>query len=257
MMLEPENGIVGFFDIMGYQNIIDNNEIKTVADIIFEVIDKLPGEARSNALKLFERPEINDNDERIKFIKNIDKSIKTLLISDSILISLAFNKAVDQKHLLFINWMFFFLVVSLFLRKAFNKGLPLRGVIDTGEYFIHNYIFAGKPIIESYRLSGRLQFSGCALTPNAMKAINELLEDDNPIANEILNLLIFQYLAPLSDKDEKLYLINWFENLNNKDIRQVIVTAFHAHNKDVPRKVLPVIENTEMIVRHSIEKYYR
>jgi len=81
--------------------------------------------------------------------------------------------------------------------------------------------------------------------------------------------LIFQYLAPLSDnKDERLYLVDWFfdedadedkgedkyKDKRNQDIRQFIVTAFHAHNKDILRKVLPVIENTEIIIRYKMSQ---
>ena len=54
-MLKSEDGIVGFFDVMGYQDIIDNNNIEIVAKIISETIDKLPDESRLIFLKRFEK----------------------------------------------------------------------------------------------------------------------------------------------------------------------------------------------------------
>jgi hypothetical protein len=67
------------------------------------------------------------------------------------------------------DWNTFILYVAFLHRKTFDEGLPIREAIDVGEFSINNAgnLFTGKPIIEAYRLSGKIDFSGCALTPNA------------------------------------------------------------------------------------------
>jgi hypothetical protein len=252
-MLKAENGIVGFFDIMGYQNIIDNNDIQDVATLISDTIDALPGEVSTTYFALFK-----DDVDPHCMDDSLD-GIKTLLISDSIVIAFPFPEEMEgeSKEILncmakLLHWATFFIYSTIFLRKAFDYGLPLRGGIDTGQYFIKDYKFAGKPIIDSYRLSASLRFSGCALTNKASESIKKLGEQPG-LGNRkwTVERPIFQYLAPLATGEERLYLLDWlYFGEKIPDIRQFISNAFRAHNKDVPLKVVPIIENTEMTIRH-------
>ena len=47
MELKPQQGLVGFFDILGYQQIIDNNDIAIAARLISTAIISLPGKVKS------------------------------------------------------------------------------------------------------------------------------------------------------------------------------------------------------------------
>lgn len=78
--------------------------------------------------------------------------------------------------------------------------------------------------------------------------------------------MLFPYLAPIAgDSAKRMFLLRTLIPDDDafsipSDIRQYVVAAFHAHNKDVPRSVLPKLENTEIILRHSLggdRKYWQ
>lgn len=246
-----QKGFIGFFDILGYQNIIANKEIEEVAKIIDEIIIKLPDEVRSRLTGLF--PE---GEGRNSFIAE-KKKIEWLIISDSILLSYEMDSnapSIDK----IIKWIIFLVHVAMLLRFTFDKGLPLRGAIDIGSFFITKHCFAGKTIVDTYNLANKLQFSGCVFTQNAKSKFDEvlkLIEDD--LRNK-MRYLFFPYLVPLKNNEEmKLSLVNWFKPFDNwekfpDDICQYVVQAFHDHNKDVSQKDIQKLINTEIIMRYSI-----
>lgn len=256
-MLETKKGIIGFFDILGYQNLIDNNDIEDVVRIISETIDKLPSDARDKISAIFKSDKTS-----APIIEGVLKTTKTLLISDSIVIALPFpipkekeRNVSMEKFIHLICWSIFFIYTAAFMKRAFDVGLPMRGAIDTGQYFIQDHKFAGKPIIDSYRLAGNLQFSGCALANNAMNCIDELLDMADAKEKELIRNWVFRYMAPLTGREERLYLLDWLVGRHNiRDVRQAISTAFRTHNKDVSRDVYPKIENTEMVIRHMLAR---
>ncbi|WP_295103780.1 hypothetical protein [uncultured Candidatus Kuenenia sp.] len=244
-----QEGLVGVFDILGYQNIIDNNEIEDVSKIVLEILTKLPSAAKDTLTRL-----ISDEESRNFFIKE-KENLKSLIISDTILLSLSVDpKALHGNKMS--NWAIFLLHAAMLLRLAFDKGLPLRGSIDSGNFFILDNCFAGKPIVNAYRLANQLQFSGCALTPKVEKEF----KNDLNRSQDAIRCLFFPYLLPLKNNEEmKLSLVNWLNPFDSwkevpDDICQYVVKAFHAHNKDVSQKDIQKLINTEIIMRYSISK---
>lgn len=256
-MLEIKDGIIGFFDILGYQNIIDNNDIEDVVKIVSETIDKLPSDAKAKISVIFKSDKTST-----PIIEGVLKTTKTLLISDSIVIALPFpipkeeeRNASLEKFIHLICWTTFFIYAATFMKRAFEVGLPMRGAIDTGQYFIQDYKLAGKPIIYSYRLAEDLQFSGCALAEKATECIDNLVAIADAKEKELIRRWVFRYLAPLKGREERLYLLDWLVGRHNiRDVRQATSTAFRAHNKDVSRAEYPKIENTEMTIRHMLAR---
>lgn len=122
-------GFIGFFDILGYQNIIENKEIEEVAIIIFEIMNKLKESVKS-ALKGL----IPEGESRQDFTVEMEK-INWLIISDSILLSYEMDSKTSPSIKMY-KRITFLLHVAMLLRFTFNKGLPLRGAIDIGRFFI-------------------------------------------------------------------------------------------------------------------------
>jgi hypothetical protein len=56
MKIVPKYGIVGFFDILGYRNLMLNNKIESTAKIFLEIIDKLPSFVRYRVMKSILHP---------------------------------------------------------------------------------------------------------------------------------------------------------------------------------------------------------
>jgi hypothetical protein len=233
-------GIVGVLDILGYQSIINNNLIEDTAKLISETILNLPNRAIDNIVASLSEK------NRSEAIKEFN-SIKSLVVSDTIILTMSQGK----DGLSFFKWFIFLSYVARLLRDSFDAGFPLRGAIDCGAFFIKGLCFAGRSIINSYNLANRLQFAGCVLTSNAQTSFLEVSKDRKAVAD----LLVYDYLVPLkTNQEEKSLVVHWFSPFKDWgtipiDVRQFVYNAFHAHNKDVSRNVLSILENTELVIR--------
>ncbi|MHA2238176.1 MAG: hypothetical protein ACXAB2_07370 [Candidatus Hodarchaeales archaeon] len=259
----PKTGLIGFFDILGYQQMLLNNEVERTSHLIVDVIANIPSEVVKNLLgdqNLIEEEGLKTKQYLDKFWSDIlTEEIGWLLFSDSILVSLPLDLSEDR---FFYSLRFFaFLHVCAFLtRQMFDKGLPLRGALSYGDFFIQDTYFAGQPIIESYQASESLELSGCVLTKSFENILNEL-EDyviKNEYENEISQLkqLCVPYLVPKKGgKLEKQCMVNWvnlpmafFKDLPS-DIREYVFSSFVEYNKDAAPIVYPKINNTETFIR--------
>jgi hypothetical protein len=193
-----KEGLVGIFDILGYQYIIDNNQINYVADLISNILLPLPQETADKLIQTYKTtPNIVD------YVSSaIKDDLKWRIFSDTILLSFPFD-AKKPPLLISKGYIFFLNYVSRFLRSAFDAGLPLRGAIDYGEFYIKENCFAGKPIINSYRLSQELQISGCAMTECLEKQFNAHLENEEAL-KKIRSVFVLPYLVPRSVEDHDI-----------------------------------------------------
>ena len=238
----PKKGIVAFFDILGYQNLVRNSDIKYVADVINQNINGLQPFLNSYFKDLFGDLDGSDDDH----IGKID----TRVISDSILLTCECDEDDDWM------WFFFLAYAAKMMRLAFEDGLPLRGAISYGEYYVEGYSFAGIPIMDAYSLSESLEFSGCALTVEGIAALKKTIEHE--VFEETIFLpLVTPYFAPLKKEEKDLYILNWYCSYDSlgefpEDLRQYVFESFYAHGKSVPMSVVPKIENTERTCRFWI-----
>ena len=232
-------GLVGFFDILGYQNIIDNNTIYDVSNIVSNVLLKLPDKVREEITKL------HDGDH--KRFDTMYRNINSTLISDSILLTFSIDAEEQPWRRLFAFFLFKFYVAEL-LALTFREGVPVRGAIDFGDFFLKKYCFAGRPIINCYRVGQLLDFSGCIMTSRCRDAINTLIAKDDKL-NVELGDFGYEYLCPCRDQTyERFLLLSWSVG-NAADIRQAVFEAFKAHNKDMGPGVERKLTNTELILR--------
>lgn len=245
-----KEGLVGIFDILGYQYIIDTDKINDAADLISNTLLTLP-QNKADELRAY----FKDGREADYYYLT-KENLKWRIFSDTILLSFTFTLK-EHPDFASMDYKFFLHYVSLLLRSAFDAGLPLRGAIDYGKFYIKENCFAGKPIINSYRLSQKLQLSGCAMT----KELQEFLTDieSAEALKQVEFPFVLPYLVPLKENiPEKLRLINWLCPLPDWkitcDLRQYVAEKFYAHNKDIPREALPKLENTEMTLRYFLSK---
>ena len=250
-------GLVAFFDVLGYQNIIDNNSIDEVSIIIRNVLQKMQDFAKEGFQKTFEnliaaQETVDDIIERVQF----------RLISDSILLALPFNEigsssdegeAAKEKYY---YCMLFFHYIYLILNRTFKEGLPLRGAVDYGKFFLEDNCFAGKPIIDCYRIGDSLEFSGCVVTPNCREILQDICNKSN-CELDTIDSFGEDYLCPVKNGFEKYLLVLWSVDIANEvgnDLRQVVFEAFKAHNKDIGVGVERKITNTEFTLRFLEQK---
>ena len=155
-------------------------------------------------------------------------------------------------------------VCAFLLRQMFDVGLPLRGGVSYGEFFVERTYFSGSPIIDAYQHSESLNLSPCVLAPSAERLYGQMKQHASDAGYEesvksMLDQLCVRYLAPKKkDRVESCLLVNWV-NLPMRffgglpaDLRDYAYSSFVAHNKDVVPAVQPKIDNTEGFVRKVI-----
>ena len=241
-------GFVGFFDILGYQDIIDNNDIENASKVVSDILETLPTKTASGVVSLAA--------ERSKAAVQLQIDvIQARLISDSILLAMPVSTTSPDIEKMRGVAVFLFYAAKL-MRLAFDNGLPLRGAIDFGDFFLSSQCFAGKPIIDCYRLASRLQLVGCAITHKCAAHIRELAKKTN--RPEVATNLMFPCLAILKGgTTEKYIMLDWYFPYADwdpieQDVRSSIIKSFHAHNKDISPEAMQKIDNTEIIIRKSL-----
>ena len=253
------HGLVGFFDILGYQNIINNNELEDVVVIISEIINKNPGVVKESLKNYF--PEgYNDS-----FVQGI----KIELISDSLLLLFPIEGLKELKLSDIIKGTISFLeYVSLLTEAMFDKGLPLRGAVGYGNYYIDQKIFAGKCIIDCYRIAEELNLSGVVMKNDIYNAIIDLsymnkegdeIIIDNKSADKIKKELTqymlgrwFKYLVPTKSQEIECYIGKWYISDTTIDVRQEVYESFSCHKKNIDNKTQQKLLNTELSIRAMV-----
>ncbi|MHA1984463.1 MAG: hypothetical protein ACW967_08925 [Candidatus Hodarchaeales archaeon] len=266
--IKPNSGLVAFFDILGYAQMLLSNEVKITAKLIVDVLSQVPkdvvaGIVEDQGLEVIEGLKSKEYFNKF-WRKLIHEEIGWLLFSDSILISLPLDTEEDM-FFWGMRVVAFLYVCSFLQRQMFDKGLPLRGAISYGDFYIQGSYFAGQPIIDAYQNSESLELSGCILTKSAEYLYNQMKQyakenDFEESVNSFLDQICVSYLVPKKrDKLEKGIMVNWlnlpmkfFDNLPS-DIRNYIFSSFVAYNKDATPIVYPKINNTESFVIKVLE----
>jgi hypothetical protein len=167
--VEAKTGLVGFFDILGYQQMLLANDVSSTAQIVVDVLSEVPDNVVASLLGdpgLERADDLASWPEFARYFQGlVREEMDWLLFSDSILVSLPLR--MDRE---IIHWatsvVGFVEVCAVLLRQMFDVGLPLRGGVSFGEFFIQDTYFAGQPIIDAYRHSESLDLSGCVLAPS-------------------------------------------------------------------------------------------
>lgn len=254
--IKPQTGFVGFFDILGYKQIILNNDIHKTAEIVSDTLVNIPSTIIENISTAS-----SDSYEMSPW-HEILAGIDWLLFSDSVVVTLPIDSQLPLNALLQ-HYAAFVTVCATLLNKSFAAGFPLRGSISLGEFFIEERCFAGKPIISAYQAAQQLEFSGCILDEEAnnfvSQARRELVKQGGGNMLTMLDQTTILYMVPTKDgSSERLRTINWvlldikgFPKFDGS-IRDYVTSSFLRHNKIALPGVQPKINNTEMFVRHVL-----
>lgn len=268
--IKPATGFVGYFDILGYTQIMLNNNIHKTAQFVSDTLMNIPREMiASLRLPYMEvRPlEVApESSEREDWSQILDK-VSWIIFSDSILVSLPFDPILPE-HDLVQYYLAFSIVCASLMNRCFTAGFPLRGAIAAGEFFIEDRCFAGRPIINAYYATQQLEFAGCVLDEEANSLISEwrkhlVKKGERNLLNKLDQTTIL-YLVPLKKNvDERQRTINWvsldtpgFSPISG-EIRELTTRAFLMHNKIAVPSVQGKINNTEMFIRHVLTNLQR
>src|SRR5580700_11110212 len=131
-------GFVAYFDVLGYKTVLDRNSLEYVATRVIRVLrgletDEMAEEQTRLLIEVMNLPERSREP-----VKKTIRSIKSLAISDSILTTLEIDPIITPSNDCdrFSYWFIFAHRCAMLWEKMFAEGLPVRGAIAQGDYFI-------------------------------------------------------------------------------------------------------------------------
>ena len=223
--IQPSHGLIAFFDVLGYKTIVENNEVGEVASIIRETLIGKPQHL----------------EQQLDLMRHVSSALvpEHLVFADTILV----HFAIEDSEFRSLATEFFTSFCREIMARLFTNGLPLRGAIAVGDYFIQDHCFAGKPIMEAYELSNNLHLAGCALASSARAPF---------LTNKGSAAMFFEYPAPLKRCSKKelrkdCAMLNFRPAFNGGDLadtRSFVQKQFGAHKKPIGTDVQEKIDNT-------------
>jgi len=249
--MKTQEGFIGFFDILGYQSLLENNDAEMITETVLPILENLDSLVPATMKKIFYNKIVQVLEKKPSekvTVKRVEDSVNTLIeeieflvFSDTILLSIPVdNKIKDYTILTAV----FFSTCTYLLKSMFDLGLPLRGGIDFGKYSIAKSCFVGKPIVESYKISNDIELAACVLSDKLKKAIDKGHE-------EFLSLgYLLDYLIPTKNGEKKCYTLSYMPTFDDrKDMKDTVLSSFWKHNKTIPLSVQNKVKNTEQYFR--------
>jgi len=141
-------GFFGMFDILGYRSLIENNTLDSLIEIFNEFIMDLD----QKAVTL-----MHQDEHQVTAIT----PTKTLIFSDTIILYQTMSESMLDFSPSFLT------KACVLLRLGFEHGVPLRGAISFGEFFVHERSYLGKPIVDAFEAEKNQQWLGVILTASA------------------------------------------------------------------------------------------
>ncbi len=245
--IEVKQGVVGFFDVLGFQNYIKNDP-DIASRSALEVILKIKTEAPEKI--------------KARFHDKLLDEITWSVLSDTIVLSIPYSQKDDagdaeeqtkQKRL---RWLALLFSSVALMDHMFDQGLPIRGAISYGKYFVNEQSLAGKSIIDALSLTQKINLSTVVICSEGEEEMRKLLNPELFTKAMGKAPVFFPYLVPLKGGEmQKLLVLNQWalhDNYDNNDIPQLVAQAFWKHDKDIDADVFQKFQNTEMLLRYVV-----
>lgn len=251
-VMEIQKGIVGFIDILGYQNLIDNNELSEIINIIHN-ITQIGSKVNEEIDKLF-----GDSIKELNISSDPDvMHIDLAVISDSIIMTKPINENDKGSEVCAYTACLYGMLVLC--RSALIGGISVKGAIDYGEYIKKENIFASKALINAYRVTNNLDFSGIVVCSDFIDKFNCTFSSSgsNEAYRKILNAAAVKVVCPTKTGEKEYYVLDWtngYSGFQESKIKQFLYNSFGMHGKAITNDVVKKIDNTERVIRSVISK---
>ena len=229
--LEIQNGFVALFDIMGFGQMIANNNLEKSAKVVFELF-QIVKDVR------WERCEL----------ATYNLIPECFIFSDSILVYQmpTLTGSAEEADL---SRSYFIKFCGRLTAEFLVRGLPVKGAIGKGEFaIIEGKSFTGKCIIDAHALSESLQCAGCAVVPTLE---SEFSKDGETLDDSFQEDLLY-WQAPLKNSSpQKLLMLNFLRHVTKpagEISRTTLIEKFSAHGKGFDLEVLKKVSETEKIL---------
>jgi hypothetical protein len=243
-------GLIAFFDILGYQSLLKNTTAEESVKTVFKLITETPAKVKEKwALWAERKPDTTAE------LLDVAGSLKHLVFSDTIVLYISYPPSASPSWM---NSAMIHLALSAgyFSCQMFEDGLPMRGAVIEGEFFVEtNSCFAGKAIVDAYKLCTSLDFAGLVCEEKVATVLKALWKPRD------YDRLFVPYLSPVkrSPGEVRLTHINWTVFIGpgkevevHSDIEMFVYRAFWAHGKDCDLSVEKKLYNTIKLVRRLL-----
>jgi hypothetical protein len=214
---------VAFLDILGFNEIIENNSTDYIIKIYSEVLKS----AYERSLGLLEN--------QAQFQEK-DSNIKSTIISDSIL----FWTEQDSSN----GFIKLVITIDYFIYGALRSGFPIRGAIVYGDIaemqsasIFNNSnqtsVILGNGITSAYKQEAKQDWLGCTVSQEAISRFEELsISKDITLSDLLEHGFLIKYNTPYkTGKIIEDYVINWPKVLQSKPEKQWVIDSFISHSK--------------------------
>ncbi|NLE06466.1 MAG: hypothetical protein GX638_16905 [Crenarchaeota archaeon] len=254
-----ESSFVAFLDILGYKELIKNNEHIDLTKLYDHIIPIITDHNQTNLTKIEAKNQYID-------LQN-NSNVFSTMVSDSIILwsedctITSFVKIID--------------LIATILSNGVFHYFPIRGAMTTGtisgKYYNKNNSFSqlqlyGKPIVEAYELSESANWMGCEVAKECIEMIHE---DENLDFKELLEEeYIVEYEIPKKNGEIKVcYALNWMKHCSWKkyysaeeikySIEDLIRKSFAGHHKssnnwNVEAKILNTLDFIKDVGRYDL-----
>jgi len=246
-----KTGLVGFFDILGYQNLLERNEPEKIAEEVLPIITNIGDAVKQNldlchnSAILHIKSKINTSDDNEILVafeemhKKIIERMRWLVFSDTVLLALPIEE--EDEFIVKMSWFLFIMASATLQANLFRAGLPARGAIDFGKFFIKDTCFAGRTIVNTYQLCSEIEMAACVFSDKATIEFRRLEMFDYWLDN-----IVVEYLVPMKSGERHLLTVRiYLFDSDSPDIHGEVMRAFWGNRKDIPLSVRQKAQNTE------------
>lgn len=235
-------GLVGFFDILGYQNLLERNEPELIVEKVLPILTGIRDNCNE---EIYTYLPLEKYPKQKAKITPIIAAMEWLVFSDTILLSLPFDCNKGDSSLHYHYWLTFLSAARILQKRLFEAGLPVRGAIDYGKFLIKDSLFAGRCIIKAYQLSNKIEMAACVLSEDAVS--NFQLNPAKKNRESVAKAFLVEYLVPTKDGDTRMYVViaRPASATKHSEIHEAVMHAFWGHGKDIPQSVRPKVDNTK------------
>lgn len=232
---------VGFYDIMGFRSLVDNNQNRH--ELLYEKLLDLH-EATVRAEGWAPKVHLSDGKERELF----SGQIRAIQFSDSILAITRDDS--DASHLLII------LASLMFFLRALSSGIPVRGAIAVGNVTadIDNSIYFGQPIIDAYLLEEDQKWYGVVEHEDvsAMHRSDEKDIEDIPQLGPEHIPTTESFIVPRKSGDAEMIAVNWPVIADSYESIRIMLSRYEHKDNE---KLNSYYRKTLEFAKHSWSKY--
>jgi hypothetical protein len=208
------NCIFGLFDVLGFTSFCENCDFRS-AERVLKIMDDF--ETQIPEILLRGLDSANDApQEKIDLLKN---RLKWLTFSDTVFVAMPFERS-DHPDALKFNLIFFTVLTAYINRRMFEIGLPVRGTVHVGDVMLSKRCFAGRAVMDAFRLSKDCQVAATVISNEAHKLLFEVFAEPRG-CHFMVKDMIFESDIPtreaqlqnsslFANKSEKLKTLCWF-----------------------------------------------